>query len=219
MQHPGAGLDGDGFHRQLRQRAVADRGEIVFAGIGLQQRDQFGDRIDLEFVAHRQRARLRDQLRDRGDVLFRIVGQLREQQRVNGQRAADADADRGAVGRGLGDGIGADIAAGAGLVLDDERAVGIFFAQLVGDQPGDDIGRRSRTEGGDDMHGFWRPVLRGGGQGKHRQQNDEREPLEHFCLRHRVPGSITRFGPPLALIAVIASTAPPMATSTYRPRA
>ena len=39
---------------------------------------------------------------------LRIVGQLGEQQRVDGERPADADADGRAVGRGLGDRVGAD---------------------------------------------------------------------------------------------------------------
>ena len=43
-----AGLDRDRFHREMRQRAVADRSEIVFAGIVLQQRDKLRDGIDAE---------------------------------------------------------------------------------------------------------------------------------------------------------------------------
>ena len=61
------------------------------------------------------------------DVLARVVGQIRKQQRIDGERAADADADGGAVGRGLGDGVGGEIAAGARLVLDQECAGGIFL--------------------------------------------------------------------------------------------
>ena len=76
--------------------------------------------------------------------LARIVGQLGEQQRVDGERPADADADGGAVGRGLGDRVGAEIAAGARLVLDHEGAVRIFLRKPVGDQARHDVGRRAR---------------------------------------------------------------------------
>ena len=102
-----AGLERERLHGEMRQRAVADRGEVVFAGIGLHQRDQLTDSVDLEIEIDRQRARLRDELRDRRDVLARIVGQGREQQRVDGERSADADADGRAVGLGLGHQVGA----------------------------------------------------------------------------------------------------------------
>ena len=81
--------------------------------------------------------------------VLRIVGQLGEQQRVDGERPADADADGGAVGRGLGDGVGADVAAGARLVIDDEGLTELLL-QMVGDHPGDHVGRRTGAERHDD---------------------------------------------------------------------
>ena len=63
-------------------------------------------------------------------------------------------------GVGLCDRIGAEIAAGAGLVLDDEGAGGIFLLQAVGDQPRHDVGRRSCAERHNDAHGLARPILR-----------------------------------------------------------
>jgi hypothetical protein len=55
------------------------------------------------------------------EILARIVGQLAEQQGVDGERPRNADAERVAVRLGLGDRIGAEIAAGARLVLNQER--------------------------------------------------------------------------------------------------
>ena len=165
-----AGFDGDRLHRQMRHRAVANRTEIIFARIFLHQRHQFGDAVDVEARIDRERARLADELRDRRNILARIVGQGRKQQGVDGQRPADAHAQGRAIGRGFGDRIGGEIAAGARLVLDQENAVGVFLHQAVGDQAGDDIGRRARAEWYQDAHGFRRPGLRQGRSTKGHQQ-------------------------------------------------
>jgi hypothetical protein len=45
-------LKRDRLHGQLRQRAVADRTKIVFAGIAFQERDQFTDAIDAQLRIH-----------------------------------------------------------------------------------------------------------------------------------------------------------------------
>ena len=65
----------------------------------------------------------------------RIVRHLGEQQRVDGERPAQADADGVAVGLGLGDHVGAGIGAGARPVLDHERLAERLL-QMVGDQRG-----------------------------------------------------------------------------------
>ena len=134
--------------------------KLYLPGIVLQQLDQLGDVVDPERRRNRQRAWLRDQLRDRRDVLLRVVGQLGEQQRVDGERPADADADDRAVGLGLGDRVGAEIAAGARLVLHHESAARIFLAELIGDQPRHRVGRRAGAERHIDVHGLGRPALR-----------------------------------------------------------
>ena len=155
----------DRLHGEVRQRAVADRSEVVFARFALQKRDKFRGAVNHNAGIDRERARLRHQLGDRRDVGLGVVGQLREQQRVDGERPADADPDGGAVGRGLGHRVGADVAARARLVVDDERLTELFL-QMVGDQAGDHVGRRARAERHDDLHGLGRPVLRGRGQGR-----------------------------------------------------
>ena len=117
--------------------------KLYLPGFALQKRDQLRDAVNHNVGIHRERARLRHQLGDRRDVGLGVVGQLGEQQRVDGERPADADPDGGAVGRGLGHRVGADVAAGAGLVVDDERLAELFL-QMVGDQAGDHVGRRAR---------------------------------------------------------------------------
>ena len=54
------------------------------------------------------------------EVSFRIIGKVREERLVNGERPRRRQPDRVAAGRGLGDRRGADVAAGPGLVLDNE---------------------------------------------------------------------------------------------------
>ena len=76
-----------------------------------------------------------------------------------------------AVGRGLCDHIGADIAAGAGLVLNDKCTGWVFLLQAIGDQACNDVGRRSWPEGNHDTNGLCRPVLRRRGSGCHQQRN------------------------------------------------
>ena len=69
---------------------------------------------------HHQHVLDHRQHRDRREVR-RLVGQVREQRRVHRDVADRHDAERVAVGRGLGDLSDADVAGGAGPVLDHHR--------------------------------------------------------------------------------------------------
>ena len=79
-----------------------------------------------------------------------IVGQLREQRLVDGERPGCCIAERVAVGLGLGHRIGADVAAGAGLVLHHERDAEIF-RQPLRNQPRSHVGGRARQKWHDDL--------------------------------------------------------------------
>src|SRR5262249_39826012 len=68
--------------------------EATCAGIFPQQIDKFGDRIDAQARMHDERARLGRQHGDEREVLGWVVRHFREQQRVDGERAAQTDADR-----------------------------------------------------------------------------------------------------------------------------
>ena len=61
-----------------------------------------------------------------------------------------AEEERVSVRLGPGDGGGADIAAGAGPVLD-HHALAEDLAHLLADEPGDDIGRATCGEGDDQV--------------------------------------------------------------------
>ena len=144
----------------MRERAVTDRTEIVLPRFLLQKRDQVGHGLDPEIGVHGERARHGDELRHRRDVLLRVVGQLREQQRIDCERSADRDTDGRTIRRGLGDRIGAGIAAGTGLVLDHECRAGIFRLQLLAQQAGDNIGGGTGAERHNDPDRFGGPALR-----------------------------------------------------------
>jgi hypothetical protein len=141
-----AGLDSDRLHGEMRQRAVTDRAEIVFTRIFLQQRQQFGDAVDLEFGIDHEHARLRDELRDGRDILVRVVWQVRKQECIGRKRAANADAEGSAIGRCFCYDVGGEIAARAWFVFDQECGVGVFLHQGLGDEPRHDVGRRSGPE-------------------------------------------------------------------------
>ena len=153
-----AAFQRDRRHGELRQRAGADRAVGIFAGIVRDQIEQFPRRVHAEAGIDRKRARLRHQHGDEREIFFRIVRQIAEQQRIDGKRPADADADGRAVRRGLGYGVGAGIAAGARLVFDDERHLALVV-QVIGDGAGDDIGRRAGAEWHDEPHRPGRPLL------------------------------------------------------------
>jgi hypothetical protein len=137
----GARLNSDCLHSKVRQRAVSDRGKVVFAGIFLQQRDEFRDRVDPKVWVDGENTRLGDQLSNRRDVLAGIVRQPREKQRVDGERPTDAHPESRAIGCGLCDYIGTEIAAGARLILHDKYGGGIFLLQAVDDQARHDVRR------------------------------------------------------------------------------
>ena len=71
-----------------------------------------------------------------------------------------------AIGLGLGDVVGGDVAAGAGLVLDDEL-LAEFLRQLGGDDPRQNVGGAAGREGHDEFDWPCRPF---GGTHSARQQ-------------------------------------------------
>jgi hypothetical protein len=91
-------------------------------------------------------------LRHRRQILERVVGHARAQAGIDHVRG-DHDAERVAVGRGLGHRVGADHGARAGFVLDDHR-LAPHLLHLGGDQPADDIGRAAGRERDDQTDGL-----------------------------------------------------------------
>ena len=94
------------------------------------------------------------QQRDGREVLQGVVGQRLVQRRVG--RVADVGHEQGvAVGRGLGDDVGADDAARAAAVLD-HHGLAEVFGERRHDAARDDVGAAAGRGGDDEADGFVR---------------------------------------------------------------
>jgi hypothetical protein len=105
----------------MRTAAVARRRVIQRAGFRLRERDQLAERLCRHGRMHDQHVRHGGKNGDRRVVLRRVVRQLRVQRRRDRQIADRRERQRVTVGRGLRALLQADVAAGTGAVLDDER--------------------------------------------------------------------------------------------------
>ena len=96
--------------------------------------------------------------RHRREIGERIIAERRKQKAIDrkGQRA---EQDGVAVGRRMGDRLGADIGAAAALVLDDDL-VARGFRQAGREDAGDGVGSSAGNEGDDDPHQPLRPIPR-----------------------------------------------------------
>ena len=129
----------------MRDAAEPDRGIAQDAGLRLRQRDQLAHVLDRQLRRHRQRVGHDSDQADRREILHRVVGELGIDDGVGDVRGRGRHAERVAVGRGLGDRIGADGAAGAGAVLDHD-GLPEPLAELGRDQPPDHVHRRARRQ-------------------------------------------------------------------------
>jgi hypothetical protein len=118
-------------------------------------RDEFGERRERRAGMADQDFRHFGDDRNRDKVFLGVVGQRGLQRRVD-RMVGGGQQQRVAVGRGLRHGVGRDDAAGAGLVLDDERP-----AEIVGhfrrDHAGDNVhrpARRKRQDQADRLFGI-----------------------------------------------------------------
>ena len=146
------------FGEKMRRRPGAGGRECVLRRIGLDHRDEL-------FRIRRRERRINDQgERRRGDqahrreILQRLVGRLL-QVRHDRERSARGGEQRVAIGRALHHGVGADRAAGAGLVVDDERLAERVL-QLLRDHARRDVGGLARRPGHDHFHRVVRIRLR-----------------------------------------------------------
>jgi hypothetical protein len=113
-----------------------------------------------------------DELRDRDEILERIVRQVLEQRRVDGDRRRGEE-QRVAVGRRPRRHAHAGVASGARPVVDDD-GLAQRSMQRGRENVGDDVGRPARRERHDQGD---RPFRIGGARGQHRehrQRGDER---------------------------------------------
>ena len=100
-----------------------------------------------------------DRAHDRREVLHRVVRHLRVDADVDRERRDVAEQQRVAVGRRLGDGVGADHAARAGAVVDDDRLAERLGQRLLHDAR-IEIDRAARRERHDDADRLRRIRLR-----------------------------------------------------------
>jgi hypothetical protein len=140
---------------ELRRRAGACRGVRQLARVGLGHRDELLGVLDLE-------ARARDQVHlraadahHRRQVARGQDGGL-EQRGIGRLHRGRRDHHRVAVGRGLDDLAGGDVATGAGLVVDD-HGLAQRFGQALRDQAGHHVGGAAGGEADDDAHALVGP--------------------------------------------------------------
>src|SRR5947207_1435300 len=128
--------------------AVAVRGEVELARIAARVLEEFADARDGRLGGDHQNVGAAAPERAGGGVLLRVGRQEPVQRHVDrvGRRR---DEQRVAVGRALRDEVGADIAAGAGLVLDDDR-LSQGFRKARAQSTRGEIGDTARRESDDE---------------------------------------------------------------------
>ena len=124
------------LEREMRGAAGAGRRAVQLARLGARQRQQLGDILGRQVVAHHQQHGIDADRRHGGEVGAHVVGQVAVERRRDGGRAVRGQHDDAAVGRRLGDRGGGDLAVGAGAVLDHDGAL----------QPLADAGRHDAGE-------------------------------------------------------------------------
>ena len=126
------------FAAQMQRGAVAGRsvGDLALVLVAIS--DELLDRFRGRGIRHAHQVGLGDQPCHRREVADGIVAQRRIQELVGGQSRAN-DEDRVAIRIRMGDHIGRNVAAGAGLVLHHHRLAPNLL-QAVADETRGDIG-------------------------------------------------------------------------------
>src|SRR2546422_6335407 len=155
-------------------RAVAVRGEVELARIAARVLEELAHAVDRRLRGDHEHVRAAAHERDRGEVLLRVERQRPVQRHVDrvGRRR---DEERVAVGCALRDEIGADVASGAGLVLDDHRlSQGFREARAQGARG--EIGDPARRKRDDEPDRLRRILREGGERKKQRDPGAARHP-------------------------------------------
>jgi hypothetical protein len=126
-------------------------------GFAFAAANEVGQRAHRRVRAHREHHRLRGHFGDGREVFQGIEGHLRVEPRVDGEVRRLPHAQRVAVGRGLGHRVQADVAGGAGLVVDDDRPV-VQHREPLGNEARGGIGAAARREGHHQAHGLLGPA-------------------------------------------------------------
>ena len=151
-------------HRKMRQRARPRRAVAEGAGLLLRQRLEFLEGLGRHLGRERDHLRRVADRRDRHQILQRVERHRLLDEGIDDEIAVEREAERGAVGRGLGDRIHAERAGRAGAVLDHRLLAG-GAGDVLGQEPRAEVADAAGGEAGDDAHGLARPVLRRCGAG------------------------------------------------------
>src|SRR3954469_2841114 len=111
---------------------------------------------------HRQNERGVRDVHYRRKILYSVIRKLAVESWINRMRRGGAEQEDIAVGRRFRDDVGADDAVGTGAIVDDE-GLPEAVAELLADQPRDDVCAATGCEWNDDSHGFLGIGLRMGG--------------------------------------------------------
>ena len=176
-----AGRELEQLHAEMQRAADAAGAILDIAGLGLGKRDEFLDRLGRQIRIDRERVWARCEQRDRRKRLQRVVGQLVER-RVDRMRDGD-DQQRVAVGRCFRHQLGADDAAGAGLVLDHEL-LAEPLAELRADDARQNVVEPARRERHDHPHRLVRIVALCGGRRNQHQARTDRHQQSRDCSCH-----------------------------------
>src|SRR5260370_23939943 len=98
-----------------------------------------------------QNVRLDGNQGDRGEILYRVVGEVAVQTVVGGEDAVVAEQPGMAVGGAFGDRFGGEVAARAGAVLD-EDLMAPALGELLAESTREDVARPARREADHEAH-------------------------------------------------------------------
>ena len=166
----------DALANHVRRRADTERRVAHALRVFLGQRDQVGHGAQGRFGTHQHQQRRHGNLGDGHEVLHRVVAQVLEQRRRNGE-AARCRHQRVAVGRLARHHLCTDVAASARAVFH-HHGLAQFGLHLFGQQARDDVATAAGCKGLHDAHGLVRPSAGGrsglgpGPRGQRRQQAD-----------------------------------------------
>ncbi|MPM57889.1 hypothetical protein SDC9_104716 [bioreactor metagenome] len=209
MQRVDARVTLEPFTRQVVDGTVASRAVGQLIAFLAAKVDQIVVGLERRIRRHGQVVGVAGHQGDGREVLDRIELHAFLDVGNDGQRAAAADHQRIAVGRGLLHQIGCHRAAGTGLVVDDE-ALAELLRQLLGQHAGHDVGGAACGETDRDGDRFFRVACgrcqRGKAEGGCRSNAQQRASCDiHFCLLgswigsdRGAPGQSRIFSTPLA---------------------
>jgi hypothetical protein len=131
------------------------KGDLSWIALGL--RNKIADRMQWRGIRHNQHVGEETDQRHRGEIGQRIVIDRFKEVAVDGQ-SGRGDVHGVAVGSGAGDELGGDIAAGAGLVLDD-HLLAPDLREPRADDAADAVDAAAGREGHDELDDAAGPAL------------------------------------------------------------